>query len=263
MVNNTSKILIIAGSDPSGGAGIQTDIKVAAKYKVYSSAVITSLTSQNTSTVSDIYTPDSDVLSSQLQSVLSDIKYDAIKIGMVAGANNIKVIIDNVTKYCINTPVITDPVMVSTSNDSLFCEDDLDSLKGLISNSYLVTPNLDEAEKLSGVDIKSIDDAINAAISIKKIGVDNVFLKMGHFQEGDKVQNILVDSDNEVIMVKNSKIKDLVVHGTGCALATAISCEVAQGKKLKDAVFSANDYIYNNIINSIKVGLGSSILTHF
>lgn len=137
------KILIIAGSDPCGGAGIQTDIKVAMAHDVYASAVITSLTSQNTVNVSDIYTPNSNILDSQLQVVLQDIKFDVIKVGMVAGGENIEVILRNISKYCKSIPVVFDPVMVATSNDSLFVEKDLDQLKKLVAISEIVTPNIE------------------------------------------------------------------------------------------------------------------------
>ncbi len=257
------KILIIAGSDPSGGAGIQTDIKVATRLNVYAAAAITALTSQNTKNVTGIYNPDSKILDLQLQTVLQDIEFDAIKVGMVAGSDNIKVIIKNILKYCKDTPVIIDPVMVSTSNDSLFDDSDIGDLKKLISLSKIVTPNIDEAEKLSSFQITSRQDMIVAATKIKKLGVENVLIKAGHLDQGDVVENVLLDKDSSIDIIANNRLDRGGIHGTGCALATAIACFIAYGYDISDSVIKANEYIFENINKSHKVGSGSAILTHF
>lgn len=258
-----SKVLIIAGSDPSGGAGIQTDIKVATSLGVYASAVITSLTSQNTVNVSNIYNPDSRILDSQLQSVLQDIEFDVIKIGMVGSRDNIDVILKNISKYCKKTPIVVDPVMVATSNDSLFEYEDLDLLKAIISSAKIVTPNIDEAERLSQISINSNDDIVLAAKKIQEIGVENVLIKAGHLDQGEKVENIFLDKDGVVNVVENDRLDKGKIHGTGCALATAIACNIAKSNDITLAVKGANEYIFKNIEKSQKVGSGSLILTHF
>ncbi len=257
------KILIVAGSDPSGGAGIQTDIKVATTHNVYASAVITSLTSQNTAKVTDTYTPDPKILDLQLQTVLQDIKFDAIKVGMVAGGENIEVILRNISKYCKDVPLVFDPVMVATSTDSLFDEADLDRLKKLVAISRIVTPNIDEAQKLSQMTIKNNDDIFKAAKKIQALGAANVFIKAGHLDQGQKVKNILLDKKYQTNIISNDRLDKGQIHGTGCALATAIACNIAKKESLLSAVKKANQYIFQNIENCQKVGNGSAILTHF
>lgn len=257
------KILIIAGSDPSGGAGIQTDIKVATTHNVYASAVITSLTSQNTEKVTNIYTPDSKILDSQLQIVLQDIKFDAIKVGMVAGGENIEVILHNISKYCKDVPLILDPVMVATSADSLFDEKDLDQLKKLVAISRIVTPNIDEAQKLSQMVIRNNEDILKAAKKIQELGATNVFIKAGHLDQGQEVQNILLDKNFVTNIIANDRLDKGQIHGTGCALATSIACHIAKKENLLPAIKKANQYIFKNIENCQKVGNGSAILTHF
>ncbi len=258
------KILIIAGSDPSGGAGLQTDIKTATNHKVYASATPTALTSQNTAKVSGIFNPGPEILKSQLTALFTDIKYDVIKIGMVGDTKNIQVIIDSLDKFAKNIPVILDPVMVSTSDDKLFDVKDLESLKKLMKKATIATPNIDEAEILSGQNIKSEADIVKAAQKIQENSGNSVFIKSGHFDtKNSKITNIFLDKDGKVYKISNKRVKTKEIHGTGCALATAIACNIAKGKSTIFSVKKANSYIYKQIKKSQKVGKGSRILTHF
>ena len=259
------KILIIAGSDPSGGAGIQTDIKTATANKTYASAVITCLTAQNTVLVGGALTPDSKFLEKQLELLFLDIKYDAIKIGMVGNIENIKIIIKILKKFASKTPIILDPVMIATSGDKLFDMKNISALKDLVKISTIVTPNIDEAKNLTGKDIVTKNDMIKAAIDIKKIGAKNVLIKGGHIDlDKNIVTNIFLDKDDKIHEIINKRVKiSGEVHGTGCALATTISCLIAKKQNPILAVKKANEYIFEQIKKSHKIGKGSNILTHF
>lgn len=259
-----AKILIIAGSDPSGGAGLQTDLKTATNHKTYASAAPTCLTVQNTQKVSDIFNPNAKLLEQQLESLFSDIKYDAIKIGMVGDLQNIRALNKSLDKYAKNIPIILDPVMVATSGDKLFDQENILELQKLIKKAFLITPNINEAEILANQQIKSTQDIIEAAKKIKKIGAQNIFIKAGHLKDQNhKITNILLDNQEKITKITNKKVKTGEIHGTGCSLATAICCNISKGYNLVKSVKNANNYIYRQIKKSQKVGQGSNILTHF
>ncbi len=258
------RILIIAGSDPSGGAGLQTDIKVATNNETYSSAVVTSLTVQNTSKVSQVFTPNSDILRSQLKSLFLDIKFDAIKIGMVGGFKNIETIIEILDKYTKDVPIVLDPVMVATSGDELLDLKNIEILQQLMKRVTIITPNINEAQILAKFKICDKREVINAAKYIKNTVNCSVFVKSGHLDLGKEVvENIFLDDDDRVHEVVNKRVDVGDVHGTGCALATAITCNIAKGFDLLTSVKRANEYVYEQIKNSRRVGKGSRILTHF
>lgn len=259
------KILIIAGSDPSGGAGIQTDIKTATANKTYASAAITCLTVQNTALVGGFFTPDSKFLEKQLEFLFSDIKFDVIKIGMIGGAGNIKVIIKILKKFAAKMPIILDPVMVATSGDKLFDVKNILALKELVKIATIVTPNINEAKNLADQEVSTKEEMIEAATSIKKIGAQSVLVKGGHIDlDKNIVTNIFLDKGGKVHEITNKRVDMLVgIHGTGCALATSIACGIAKKQNSLLAVKNANKYIFKQIEKSQKIGKGSNILTHF
>lgn len=261
----TNKILIIAGSDPSGGAGIQADIKTATAHKVYSSAVITCLTAQNTKKVSAIHNPPIEFLKTQIETLLEDIDFDAIKIGMLGNAEIITEIADILLKKAKNTPIILDPVMVATSGDLLLEQNAVEFLKKkLISRALIVTPNIDEAQILSQMTIKNLDDMKKSALEIKKLGAKNVLIKGGHLEFKDnKIHSILLDENGNFYKISNNKISVKSLHGTGCTLASAISCNFANKIDLVLAVKKANSYVFKSVKNNLKVGKGSLVLRHF
>lgn len=274
----TKKLLIIAGSDPSGGAGIQTDIKVATSHKVYASAVITCLTAQNTKKVFAIHNPPISFLKEQLEAVLDDISFDAIKIGMLGNAEIIEVVAKILNKKAPKTKIILDPVMVATSGDILLENDAIQALKKFAKQAFLITPNIDEAEILSKMKIKNVADMKIAASKIQKIGAKNVFIKGGHLKmenldkkskivgakiKTQKITNILLDEKGDFFEITNNKIAVKNIHGTGCALASAISCNLACKKSLLKSVKNANNYIYQQILQNAKIGNGSLVLKHF
>ncbi len=260
------KLLIIAGSDPSGGAGIQADIKTATAHKVYAAAVITCLTAQNTARVSEIFNPPVSFLRAQLDAVLDDIKFDAIKIGMLGSVDIIECVAEVLAKKAQGIPLVLDPVMVATSGDLLLERNAVDALKSrLVNGSFLVTPNIDEAKILAGIKINNIDDMKRAAFIIKGIGAKNVLIKGGHLNLANdkKITNILLNEKGKFYEITNKKIAIGSVHGTGCALACAIACNVAKKMALKRGVKKANDYVYKALSANLKVGNGSNVLKHF
>lgn len=265
MNSKIKKILIIAGSDSGGGAGIQADIKTACAHKIYSASVITCLTAQNTKGVFAIQNAEIPFLQKQLEVVLDDIAFDVIKIGMLGDKKIIKCIAEILQKKTKKIPVILDPVMVATSGDILLKADAISLLKSsLISKAKIVTPNIDEAEILAEMKIKNLSDMKIAAAKIKTFGCNSVLIKGGHLNFPDgKIHSILLDEKNNFQQISNQKIGKKNLHGTGCTLATALACNLAKNLPLLKAAKMANQYVFNAIKKSLKVGKGSLVLRHF
>ena len=251
--------LSIAGSDCSGGAGIQADLKTMTMNGVYAMSVITALTAQNTTGVRSIQESTPDFLKDQLDAVFQDIFPDAVKIGMVASSELIRVIADRLKFYQAKN-VVVDPVMVATSGSALM-EDNavLTLIEELLPLSTLVTPNIPEAEILSGMTIENKDDMITAA---KHIG-DNyhcaVLLKGGHSIND---ANDLLYADGQLTWFAGRRIDNPNTHGTGCTLSSAIAANLANGYNLPDAVQKAKDYISGALATMLDLGNGSGPLDH-
>ena len=258
------KIFIIAGSDPSGGAGIQADIKTVTAHKVYSAAAITCLTAQNTKKVFAVHNSPIEFLRQQIEVVLDDINFDAIKIGMLGTAEIIECVSDVLKRKAKKIPLILDTVMVATSGDLLLKKNAVEALKSkLIKGAHIVTPNIDEAEVLAEMEIKDLGDMKSAAIIIKALGCKSVLIKGGHLNFSDgKIRSILLDEKDKFHIVINKKIGNKNLHGTGCTLSSAIACNIAKKMDLVKAVRNANQYVYRSVIKSLKVGKGSLVLGH-
>ena len=264
-MNSNPKILIIAGSDPSGGAGIQADLKTATAHKVYAGAAITCLTAQSTKKVFAVEVPSTDFLRKQIEVVLDDIKFDCIKIGMLGNAAVIDCVADVLEKKAKKIPLILDTVMVATSGDLLLEKNAVHALKTrLIPMAKIVTPNIDEAKVLSGIEIKNLEDMKRAAAIIKDLGCKTVLLKGGHlnFKDG-KIYSVLLDEKNKIHLISNKRVGKKNLHGTGCTLASAIACNIAKKMTLLNAVKKANEYVYRAVVKSLKVGKGSLVLSHY
>lgn len=259
------KILIIAGSDPCGGAGIQADIKTATTLKTYSSSIITSLTAQNTQKVSAIFNPPISFLKKQLEAIFDDIKFDAIKIGMLANSQIINLIADFLEKNAKKIPIILDPVMVATSGDSLLEKSAIELLKSrLIKQSHLITPNIDEAEILANMKIKNLEDMKLAAKKIKKLGAKNILIKGGHLKlPKDKIINLFLSEHDDFYLISNKRLKIKNIHGTGCTLSSAITCYICKENSTLQAIKKANNYTFKAIEKNLKIGKGSLVLQHY
>ena len=251
--------LTIAGSDCSGGAGIQADMKTMTLNGVYAMSAITALTAQNTTGVRAIQESTPEFLKQQLDSVFEDIYPDAVKIGMVASSELIRVIADRLRFYDAKN-VVVDPVMVATSGSSLMKNDAVQTLiEELLPISTLVTPNIPEAQVLSGLTIESKVDMIAAA---KHIG-DNyscaVLLKGGHSIND---ANDLLYASGELVWFEGKRINNPNTHGTGCTLSSAIASNLSKGFTLAESVQRAKDYISGALAAMLDLGKGSGPMNH-
>lgn len=254
-------VLSIAGSDPSGGAGIQADLKTLCAYRVYGMAAITSLTAQNTVGVQDVFHVPSAFLVKQLKAIYEDIRIDAVKVGMLGTLENVIA----VSRFIEETKVpnvVLDPVLISGSGRPLLEEDAVQILKGtLINLCTIVTPNLSEASILTGMkvtDVSSMKEA--AAFLISKTGVKNVLIKGGHL-EGKAVD---IFFDGMKFETYDAQKVQRPTHGTGCTLSAAIAAGLAIGFDLKTAVAKAKEYVLNGINSGFEdIGKGNHPLNHF
>ena len=253
--------LTIAGSDSSGGAGIQADIKSISANGVYAMSVITAITAQNTMGVFDIQDVSPEMIEKQIDVIFDDIKVDAVKIGMVSKIESIKAIskalrrIDNLPK------IVLDPVMVSTSGYKLLSDDAKDTLiKELFPLATLITPNILEAKEILGIKIENVDDMKEAATRLNKLGSKAVLVKGGHLK--GEATDLLYDGV-EFIYFKQDRINTKNTHGTGCTLSSAIAANLAKGMTMKEAVSTGKEYITKAIENSFELGKGAGPTNHF
>ena len=251
--------LTIAGSDCSGGAGIQADIKTMTLNGVYAMSAITALTAQNTTGVRGVQEATPEFLAQQIDAVFEDIRPDAVKIGMVSSAELIKTIAERL-KFHKAENVVVDTVMIATSGARLINEDAIDVLKSeLIPLATLVTPNIPEAEVLSGMKIQNKDDMLKAARIINEAYHCAVLLKGGHS----------VSDANDLLYEKESynwfcgkRIDNPNTHGTGCTLSSAIAANLAKGYDLENSVQRAKDYISGALAAMLDLGQGSGPMNH-
>jgi hydroxymethylpyrimidine/phosphomethylpyrimidine kinase len=259
------RVLIIAGSDSGGGAGIQGDIKTVSALGGYAMTAITAITVQNTRGVSAIYPVPCDIILGQINAVIDDIGADAIKTGMLHDAEVIETVANSIMmgsrlrkKDAMGIPLILDPVMISKSGAALLHADAVHALKEkLIPLATLITPNIPEAEVLLGQRISNMHEA---AQSLGKLGAKAVLLKGGH-ATGNEITDVLWDGQNSVEW-KSSRIQTQHTHGTGCALASAIATGIAQGMPLKESIARAREYVIGAIKNAPHLGQGHGPLNH-
>jgi hydroxymethylpyrimidine/phosphomethylpyrimidine kinase len=258
---NFGRILIVAGSDSSGGAGIQADIKTVTALGGYAATAITAVTDQDTTGVHNVHTVPSNFIGQQITSVLADIGADVIKTGMLASAEIVGVVAKVLTDYGKIIPRVVDPVMVAKGGHHLIDADATEFLKNkLLAGAAVVTPNLPEAEVLTGRRIKTLSDMEDAIPDLASLGAQAVLLKGGHL-EGDSLVDILIDSD-QVHRFEGPRITTTSTHGTGCTLASAIATGLAQGLSLYDAVIRARKYVFDAIKSAPGLGRGHGPLNH-
>lgn len=252
-------VLTIAGSDCSGGAGIQADLKTMTMHGVYGMSAITALTAQNTTGVRAIQETTPSFLKQQLDAVFEDIYPDAVKIGMVASSELICVIADRLKFYGAKN-VVVDPVMVASAGSSLMKQNAVQTLiKELLPISTLVTPNIPEAQVLSGMTIRTESDMIAAAKQIGDSYHCAVLLKGGHSIND---ANDLLYTKGEWIWFEGKRIDNPNTHGTGCTLSSAIACNFAKGFTLAESVQRAKDYISGALSAMLDLGKGSGPMNH-
>ncbi len=253
------KVLSIAGSDSSGGAGIQADIKTMLSNGVYAMSVITSLTAQNTLGVRAVQNADPVFLRQQLDCVFEDIMPDAVKIGMVPGEEMVEVIADRLRFYGASN-IVVDPVMAASSGDSLSSRKSVNSLiREILPLATLVTPNIPEAEVLSGIKIYGREDIMQAAQRIYSDCGCSVLIKGGH-KEHDS--DDMLYHAGEFYSFESKRMENSNTHGTGCTLSSAIASNLAKGMTLPDSVKRAKKYISGAIAAGLDIGHGSGPLDH-
>ncbi|HBZ02189.1 MAG TPA: bifunctional hydroxymethylpyrimidine kinase/phosphomethylpyrimidine kinase [Lachnospiraceae bacterium] len=251
--------LTIAGSDSSGGAGIQADLKTMTANGVYGMSAITALTAQNTTGVTGIMEVTPEFLEKQLDACFSDIFPDAVKTGMVSSTELI-IVISNKLKEYKATNIVVDPVMVATSGAKLISDDAIDTLKKyLLPLATLITPNIPEAEVLAEMSINTEKDMETAAKIIYETYGCSVLCKGGH-QVNDA--NDLLYSEGGVTWFKGKRINNPNTHGTGCTLSSAIASNLAKGETLENSVKAAKDYISGALAAMLDLGKGSGPLAH-
>ncbi len=262
MISNIPKALTIAGSDSGGGAGIQADLKTFTVHKVYGMSVVTSITAQNTESVLGIINLSPEFIGLQLVAVISDIGVDAAKTGMLANTATIKALSQKIKQYNIKKLVV-DPVMVSKSGAKLLESSAVTSLKNdLIPIAFIVTPNIPEAEVISGIKIKTIEDMKESAEIIRDLGPENVLIKGGHLENNREATDILYDG-TDYFEISTRWIKTKNTHGTGCTYSAAICANLAKGIGVIDAVSNAKDYVTEAIEKSLAIGKGHGPLNHY
>lgn len=252
--------LTIAGSDSSGGAGIQADLKTMLANHVYGMSAITALTAQNTTGVTDIMEVTPKFLAEQLDSIFTDIKPDAVKTGMVSSSQLIDIIADKLREYkAVN--IVIDPVMVATSGAKLICDDAMETLKKkLLTLATVITPNIPEGEVLAGMKITSKEDMVTAAEKISNTYGCSVLLKGGHSL--NDANDLLVEQGKEPVWFMGRRIANTNTHGTGCTLSSAIASNLAKGKSLEEAVKGAKNYISGALAAGLDLGKGSGPMDH-
>ncbi|RFU60058.1 bifunctional hydroxymethylpyrimidine kinase/phosphomethylpyrimidine kinase [Bacillus sp. V59.32b] len=252
--------LTIAGSDSGGGAGIQADLKTFSAHGVFGMSVITSVTAQNTVEVRSVQHIDINVIRDQMEAVLDDIGADAIKIGMLGSAKIAKAVAEVLTIYNPKH-IILDPVMISKSGHHLLETDAVSELKNkLLPLSSLVTPNLPEAEELTGCKIKTKQDVYSASEAIHQLGAQAVLIKGGHFAGNS--DDLFYDGET-FTWLKGERIQTSNTHGTGCTLSAAIAANLAKGLTMSEAIKTAKAYVTRAIQNSLSIGKGHGPLNHF
>jgi hydroxymethylpyrimidine/phosphomethylpyrimidine kinase len=259
-VKHLYKALTIAGSDSGAGAGIQADLKTFASLGVYGTSVVTAVTAQNTKGVTQILELPMDLISAQIDAVIEDIGTSALKTGMLANSEIITVVAEKIRQHRLQNLVV-DPVMVAKGGDLLLRQDAVDTLRSrLLPLATIVTPNLPEAEQLTGIRGTRLQNLKDAAKYIIDLGARSVVIKGGH-RKGPATD--LFYDGREFRTLRAARISTVNTHGTGCTFSAAITAGLAKGEKLETAVVQAKRYITQAIRNGFSIGSGHSPVHHF
>ena len=253
------KVLTIAGSDCSGGAGIQADIKTMTAHRIYAMSAITALTAQNTTGVYGVLEATPEFVAQQLDCIFTDIFPDAVKIGMVSNSKIIEVIIEKLKQYQAKN-IVVDPVMVSTSGSKLLNEEAMEAVVSkLLPIADIITPNIPESEALTGITIHTTDDMLVAAEKISSMLRGDILIKGGHLTD---TADDLLYSEGKAYWIKGERINNPNTHGTGCTLSSAIACSLANGFTVEQSVKNAKAYITGALKDGLDLGKGSGPLNH-
>lgn len=262
LVGVLPRVLVIAGSDSGGGAGIQADIKTITALGGYASTAVTALTAQNTRGVFAVSAPAPEFVAAQIRVVLEDIGADAVKTGMLHDARVIDAVAAELERRARRVPIVVDPVMVAKGGARLLAEDAREALiRKMVPLSALLTPNLEEAEVLTGMHAESAEDLARLGLSLIALGAGAVLVKGGHLP-GERVTDVLCTADGEVHRFEGPRIETRSTHGTGCTLSSAIAVGLAEGLTLKDATARAREFVVGAIRAAPGFGSGHGPLNH-
>ncbi|HEX6338698.1 MAG TPA: bifunctional hydroxymethylpyrimidine kinase/phosphomethylpyrimidine kinase [Jiangellaceae bacterium] len=259
----TFTVLSVAGSDPSGGAGIQADLKTFSALGAYGAAAITALTAQNTRGVTGVFPVPATFVSEQLQALFTDLDVRAVKTGMLGDPDVVEAVAAAIRQYRVPNLVV-DPVMVATSGDRLVSDDTVAAIRDrLVPLATIITPNLPEAAALLGWDAVTPETATKAAEELRSLGANAALVKGGH-GDGDEAVDVLADPDG-TYDYRAPRIRTRNTHGTGCTLSSAIAARLAQGASLREAVGVAKRYVTGALraADSLRVGHGAGPVHHF
>ncbi|MBL8053596.1 MAG: bifunctional hydroxymethylpyrimidine kinase/phosphomethylpyrimidine kinase [Nitrospira sp.] len=261
MPQTIKQVLTIAGSDSGGGAGIQADLKAMSANGVFAMSVITAITAQNTEEVTDVFELPPSIIASQLDAVFDDFDVAAVKTGMLSSTAIVEIVVKMLTLQKIATLVV-DPVMVSKSGHPLLRPDAVDAVKTqLLPLAFVVTPNIHEAQQLSGIQITSLADARRAAKVIHGFGCKHVLVKGGHLLS-ERATDLLYDG-RFFNVLKGEFIETRHTHGTGCTFASALAAHLARGRSVLDAAQAAKAYVTQAIRHGLAIGHGHGPTDHF
>lgn len=257
-----SKALTIAGSDSGGGAGIQADLKTFQELGVYGMSALTAITAQNTLGVHGVYPMTPAAVEAQIEAIGQDMGTDALKTGMLFSGEIIQSAARGIEKFGWKK-VIVDPVMIAKGGASLLQEEAIRAMKEyLIPLAMVITPNIPEAEVLTNMSIRSLDDRKQAAGKLHRLGVKNVVIKGGHAEGGEELIDLLYDG-KDFFYFTSKRIVTENTHGTGCTFAAAITAELAKGQTVKEAVETAVSYVHAAIEMDLKIGKGHGPTNHW
>ena len=254
--------LTIAGSDSGGGAGIQADLKTFQELKTFGTSVLTAVTAQNTLGVQGVYEVPTEGIRQQLQSIFADLRPRAVKTGMLFSAEVVELVSNELRTLVEGVPVVCDPVMIAKGGAALLQETAQNAVREfLLPVCTLVTPNIPEAEALTGMTITSLAEMVEAGKIMQELGAKNVLVKGGHM-EGAQAIDVLVMAD-KVVLFESERIDTVETHGTGCTYSAAITAGLAQGLSLVDAVHQGKAFVQAAIAHSLHLGRGHGPTNHF
>ncbi|UUX52253.1 bifunctional hydroxymethylpyrimidine kinase/phosphomethylpyrimidine kinase [Nisaea acidiphila] len=256
------RVLICAGSDSGGGAGIQADIKAVTCLGGFAMTAITALTAQNTEGVHDVHEIHEEFIAKQMEVVLKDLGADCIKTGMLHSIPVIETVRKALEDFAPHVPLVVDPVMVAKGGHPLLESQALEAMKRkMVARATILTPNIPEAALLTASEIKSRDDMLRAGETLLRLGPKHVLMKGGHM-EGDELIDILISADSEPVEFRGERIDTAHTHGTGCTTASAVAAGLAQGLGVEEAVARARDYVRKAILTAPGFGHGHGPLNH-
>lgn len=262
-MSKVKEVLTIAGSDSGGGAGIQADLKTFQERDVFGMSIITAVTAQNTLGVQDVHPVPLDMVRAQWDSLFSDFNIAAIKTGMLVNGEYMSLLASLYREYT-HIPLIIDPVMIAKGGHSLMAEESVTIMREeLMPLATVVTPNIPEAEALTGLTIKTKDDMKEAAYQLKRLGTKNVVIKGGHSFDEEKAEDFLLLEDGRELWLSSERIPTKDTHGTGCTFAACIAAELAKDSNVEKALRVAKDFIQAAIKHGLDIGNGHGPTNHW